>query len=485
SLVQLKGCDGYIGQVWTGTARTHNQYKGVPKERTFETAFCEYGSLHKLVRSKGRRMWYLNDPVEDSPKHSWADYQRNWECTLVASLLWPDMWRFEVMPWPSRVFTGYFPSKERSSENPNEEIKNILIPADYATEVVTVINVLNDMKQSDVQRDMGIRGIGVLVSDTMMFQRGEPSPSDLYLGSFYGLSLPLIKRGIPVEPVQYENVTIDKYLDPYKVLFLTYEGMKPPSPELHVALSKWVRKGGILIFVDADSDPYNSVNEWWNNGKLSYKLPRIHLFEQMEQGTATKPGIYPFGDGALIYSAASPAKLTEQADGDEPIVNLAKQACELADVEWKETNYFIMRRGPYLIAAGLDESPKTTTREVKGLFVDLFSPTLDITRKIAVKPNDRMLYLDVNKTGRTAPAALASASQIVGEKKSQNSVEFHSEGPAKTMCATRILLPNAPKSVKIGDYTPEQVKSDWDADSKTLLLRYPNSPEGLVVRVEF
>ncbi|MDO8683299.1 MAG: hypothetical protein Q7N50_07460, partial [Armatimonadota bacterium] len=24
SLVQLKGCDGYIGQVWTGTARTHN-----------------------------------------------------------------------------------------------------------------------------------------------------------------------------------------------------------------------------------------------------------------------------------------------------------------------------------------------------------------------------------------------------------------------------------------------------------------------------
>ncbi len=35
------GADGYIAQVWTGTARTPNAYCGDRRERTFETAFLE------------------------------------------------------------------------------------------------------------------------------------------------------------------------------------------------------------------------------------------------------------------------------------------------------------------------------------------------------------------------------------------------------------------------------------------------------------
>ncbi len=68
SLVQV-GADGYIAQVWTGTSRTPNIYEGRRKERTFETAFLEYGAMQNLVRASGRRVWYLNDPVEDNPNH--------------------------------------------------------------------------------------------------------------------------------------------------------------------------------------------------------------------------------------------------------------------------------------------------------------------------------------------------------------------------------------------------------------------------------
>ena len=32
----------------------------------------------------------------------------------------------------------------------------------------------------------------------MMFERADPKPSDQYLGSFYGLALPLVLRGIPL-----------------------------------------------------------------------------------------------------------------------------------------------------------------------------------------------------------------------------------------------------------------------------------------------
>jgi hypothetical protein len=163
SLVLLPGCDGYIGQVWTGTARTPNVYQGLLKERTFESAFFEYGVLSNLVRSTGRRMWYLNDPVEDNPDHSWKDYRRNWESTLVASLLWPDMWRYEVAPWPSRVFTGQYPVKDITERTPGEKVETEGIPADYATELLTVFNSMNDLNQPDVKWNCGTEGIGILV----------------------------------------------------------------------------------------------------------------------------------------------------------------------------------------------------------------------------------------------------------------------------------------------------------------------------------
>jgi hypothetical protein len=94
SLARLNGCDGYIAQVWTGTSRTPNMYRGQSRERTFETAFLEYGAMQNLVRSTGRTVWYLNDPIEDNPNHGWADYRRNWECTLTASLFPSEVWRY-------------------------------------------------------------------------------------------------------------------------------------------------------------------------------------------------------------------------------------------------------------------------------------------------------------------------------------------------------------------------------------------------------
>ena len=107
---------GYIAQVWTGTARTPNVYDGERKERTFETAFLEYGAMQNLVRASRRRIWYLNDPVADSPNNTWDDYRSHWQSTLTASLLMPEVSSYEIMPWPQRVFTGMHPATEQDAE---------------------------------------------------------------------------------------------------------------------------------------------------------------------------------------------------------------------------------------------------------------------------------------------------------------------------------------------------------------------------------
>src|SRR6185437_2270198 len=180
SLINV-GCDGYVAQVWTGTARTPNVYDGRLRERTFDSAFLEYGAMQNLVRASGRRVWYLNDPVEDNPRHTWEDYRNNWESTLTASLLQPEVWRYEIMPWPQRIFLGRYRSSAQSRRRDP-------IPKDYETELQAVISAMGDMKQpTNATRweAAGTQGIGVLVSDTLMFQRGGADASDQHLGNFF------------------------------------------------------------------------------------------------------------------------------------------------------------------------------------------------------------------------------------------------------------------------------------------------------------
>src|SRR5690606_8745637 len=129
----------------------------------------------------------------------------------------------------------------------------------------------------------------------------DPSPSDSHFGNFYGLAMPLVKRGMPAEAVQIETSPYE----PYKVMLLTYEGQKPPTPESHEKLAAWVRAGGALVMVDNDRDPYLKVREWWNEGEQKHDTPRHHLFDLLGVDR-DKEGLTQVGDGAVVYASASP-----------------------------------------------------------------------------------------------------------------------------------------------------------------------------------
>lgn len=382
------GADGYIAQVWTGTARTPTYYGGRRKERTFEAAFLEYGAMSGLVNGTGLPLWYLNDPVEDDPKHDWTDYRAQWESTLTASLLHPEVSRYEVMPWPDRIFNGKYPMKSVAAvkSTTKRSVEKVAIPAAYETELQTVISALGDMKQTNIRWEYsGTDGVGVLVSDTMMFERADPSPSDPNLGSFYGLAMPLLKRGIPVQPVQIESAASAGYLNRYKLLLLTYEGQKPPSPEFHDALARWVHNGGALVVVDNDRDPYNSVREWWNAAPYSYRTPREHLFDLLGL-PRDATGLYRIGSGVLVSARLSPATLTYRKDGAEQIRRLTRRAAFAIKLAWHEANALVLRRGPYIVAAGLNESvPNANLVVLHGRYVNLFDARLPMSARLRAR----------------------------------------------------------------------------------------------------
>jgi len=476
SLINV-GADGYIAQIWTGTAREPNYYKGSLKERTFETAFLEYGAMQNLVRASGRRVWYLNDPIEDNANHDWTDYRTNWESTLTASLLQPEVWRYEIMPWPERIFN----SKHRATKT-NEEL--VQIPKTYETELQTVISALGDMKQPETHWiSAGTEGVGILVSDTMMFQRADPMISDEKLGSFYGLALPLMKRGVPVEPVQVESAGAPGLLGRYKVLYLTYEGQKPPKPEFHALLAQWVRAGGSLVVVDDDRDPYNAVREWWNTAPYSYKTPRQHLFEQL----GVKPdatGVTKVGRGTVVFAANSPAALSRDAGGDAVVEKLGQEAARAAGVQWKESSSLVMQRGPYVIAAGLDEaSTQTRPFQLHGRFIDLFDSEQSVKVNPEVREGERMLLVDLADAERSGkPRILAAACRITDEVNSAQRLSFHADGIAQTSAVVTVYLPRAPKQVKLGGSvaTPDQYRYE----NHLLHIKFNNSIDGILVELD-
>lgn len=477
-LMDLPEMDGYIAQVWTGTARTANFYAGVRAERTFETAYFEYGQMLAMVRPTGRKVWFLADPVEDNPNRSWADYKRNYEATVTASLMWPEVHRFEVMPWPNRIFCGTFPSEDGQDTR-------VGMPQDYATEVLTIINALNDMNQPDVQFDCGTRGLGILVSDTMMFQRAAPHPSDHDMGFFYGLALPLFKAGVPLEVVQLENVLEPECLKPYRLLLLTYEGQKPLKPAYHEALAEWVRAGGALLVAGDASDPYHRVSEWWNENGQAATTPYAHLFDTLGVSGQYLDEPRKVGQGFVCRLDRNPAHLDDAPEGADLVRQTVARVLDAQGAKLDTTNHIVVRRGPYIVAAALDESLGDAPLTVPGPVVDLYDPDLPVLAERVLQPGERTLCCDIGwyAAKGTAAKVLAAACRVRGERLEGNRLSFTTRGPAGTMANARVLLPSEPASVAA---SPEiELQHTWDDASKTLWLRFPNRAADTAFSVEW
>lgn len=480
SLARLNGCDGYIAQVWTGTSRTPNLFRGQLRERTFETAFLEYGVMQNLVRATGRTVWYLNDPIEDNPNHDWEDYRVNWESTLTASLLQPEVWQYEVAPWPERVFGGRYPKRTKREDRES-------IPPAYATELQIVMNALNNLRQPRVEWDAGTSGLGVLVSDSLMFQRTEPTPSDPHLGNVYGLALPLLKRGMPVTPVQLENATVPHCFDEFRVLLLSYHGQKPLSPDVHTPLADWVKRGGALVVVDDDSDPYARVREWWNSDRYHYATPREQLFEQLGlngKGDWAECKSVKVGKGSVSWLLESPAKLAASAEGDTRLVASVKQAASAAGLKWRESNYLLLRRGPYIVAAGLDESVPGEPKELRGRFVNLFDPQLQVCNVVKLVPATRFFLLDLDEAQGGKPRVLASACKALPKQYgSARQLSLTVEGVGGTPALVLLHAPKPPKTITlegqpITDFT-------HDPTARLLWIRFPNESTPRELSVPF
>lgn len=484
SLASLSVVDGYIAQVWTGTSREPNYYNGIYRERVFETAYLEYGSMESMTAPTGRKMFFLTDPIEDRSR-DWDDYRSNYQATFTAQLLYPAIADYEIMPWPERIYEGLY----NVSADSDEKAK---IPEAYATQMHVMINTLNEMPRS-TNRVSGSEGISVLMGNSLMFQRypTHDGYDDPQLSNFYGHALPLLKRGIPLKSVHLENLSYPATLEETKILLMTYSNMKPLEREAHTYLAEWVRKGGILLYSGRDDDPFQSVSEWWNSDGLDYPTASAHLFEMLGLEAAPPEGDYSVGKGSVTILRHDPKEYVLQEGGDEKLISkvqtLYEEIADAGPLTFK--NSFHLTRGNYEMIAVLNEGVTDEPFTIEGLFIDLFDPQLPVIKSKSVKPGSQSLLYNIARVNdKKRPQVLATAARVSHEEQSEGSYSFVARSPIESTNVMRVMLPGKADECTVRDSNGRIIpdgKWSWDEESHTLLIQFENHPDGLSVNIQY
>lgn len=540
-MLDMDCIDGFIAQVWSGTSGTGNVYEGHYKSRTFETAYFEYGIMQELIRNTEKKMWFLHDPVEDFPENGWDVYRRKYLKTLTASLFWTGVDRYEVCPWPNRVFNGRYPKKLGMAEGmiPTTDLEGAKdIPKEYATMISGMIQLLGDMQQ-ETSRLLGNEApVGILMSDTSLYQRSFPdelpanqrnlggaqqkmirlkgleeavnhrvvdgretedeeqlyqeilkNPAELYAyisgcayPNFFGIAMPLLKYGLPVRPVYLEHTMRYKNdLDAYRYLIVSYEYMKPEHPSCNEALADWVKRGGCLIYIGDGSDPYHTVKSWWNapDGRETFQSPAEHLFSKMGLPNALDTGIYAVGKGIAALFKAAPAWLTTDRSAAAEYRGFVRNALGKAGYFWQETNSLVMERGPYRIITVMDESCSTKPYCAEGLFTDLLAEGYPVVHEITVPSGEEGLLFDYAKVEDATLRVIATAARIEKLECGDRSFEVHEKAADRIHVNTRIRLPFRPVVVEAVDEDggPVALYMEWEEASRTVLLSYESQDQ--------
>ena len=523
-LLDIPTIDGCIAQVWTGTSRVANVYNGIYKERTFETAFLEYGIMQELVKGTGRKMWFVCDPIDDCYGITWDNYEFNYKRTLIASLLQPKVYRYEICPWPWRIFDdNVYPkivSTHCNSKDPPAPGAT-RIPKHYSTLLSGTFQMLGDMNQPEYSFEGINSGVGIFMSDSGMFQRAYPdgivedanvkerllkvknlnndtgeikkdeelmkqleTDDNALLDyirtesfpNFFGMAMPLLKYGLPVTPVQLDNVRrFTGYLDDYKTLILSYEYMKPESPDINTAIATWLMAGGSLIYIGDGSDPYHNIESWWK--KSGYSDPALHLFTLLGFDGRPENGSYDIGKGKLSVLNMSPARLTLSEEHSNNYRSFIKDILASTGENWEYRNDITLRRGPYVISAVMDESCSDESKVITGNFVDMLSSEYNIITEKVIKPDEVAVLFDLDKINDEDFRIVASASRIFNFDITDEG--FTSEMKAADLIRSyvRVRMPKEVKSVTAVNEDGKNVELNftWDEASRTMLIIYESN----------
>jgi hypothetical protein len=135
---------------------------------------------------------------------------------------------------------------------------------------------------------------------------------------------------------------------------------------------------------------------------------------------------------------------------------------------WKDTNYLLLRRGPYVIASGLDESVSASAKALEGRFVNLFDSELRVQRRVTLHPASRIFLRDLDDRAPNSSPVLAAACKVIAMKENTYAVE----GIANTQGIVLLQSEKQPTHVTLDG--KELSSLEFSQADKLLRVKFPN-----------
>jgi hypothetical protein len=457
--------DGFVGQVWTGPVNWALANYSSPDKSFFTSAYALYDYFAALTANRDKKLWLLADPVEDDPKHTWAEFEEWYRHCLAAKLMFPAIDTYEVMPWPDRIF---LPGQETGGGTP--------APEKYRIGLLSAIQVLQDVPQADAKANPhALRPVGVAIGDSALWLPGQPPVLD----GLYSLMLPLVGTQ-RVAACLAERWTEPKYLDRFSAVVLSYENFVPTRPEQNVALADWVKRGGSLVVLGGGGNLKGDAF-WWT--RMNQPSPLHHLLSLFATEIAGDVD-RRVGRGWVMRREVSPRQCASSPERARAYWSLVSDADLRAQpVASMAVSGRRVDRGPYTIAHAQRE-PKI----IDGPVVDVLDPDLPLLAKVTLHPGQSGIYRQVGEQLKSSqPAVLHCTHRLVEQKAQADRTSVLMRGPAQTPAAVRMWAGDAQVTQAVvhvadkADVKPEIIP----APNKTVLFRFDNVPEGAELEVSW
>jgi len=213
---------------------------------------------------------------------------------------------------------------------------------------------------------------------------------------------------------------------------------------------------------------------------MKYATPRHHLFDKL--GLAhDATGQYKVGRGVVIFEKRSPSALSRANGGADTVRDAIKRAMAATGQTWKESPALVLRRGPYIIAAGLADPADTTPITIKGRFIPLFDAAQPVVSEFPIAAGARALLVDLDRFPKDSAGVVAAACRVSNQKIAGDSITFDAIGQAETNAVVSLLLPRGPGGVTIDASALPADAFDYQAG--VLRIRFPNRGQTVHISV--
>ena len=506
--------EGVIGQTWSDTIRTAYPYKNKSVVDEYLNAYIDFASYLDSV--EGNNFFALADPMADNSEATEIQNRYAYRQTIAASLMHPQIHRFEICPWVNRAFAN--------------------VSSTYRTIQTQCYNALNYVGGKAITMHTGTPGIKYAVSDTISWLKNEkwsPATSE----GLYGVTMPLATAGIPVGIKSMEQLYTADDLSDTKILILSYDNQLPMSETVNEAIADWVKKGGVLLLTSGCNDYWDAADRFWAKdgspiinlfGKLGISgvtinrdvdfqtsdsitfagnfsadiatdkiIPRIgrfaFVYEGAENPILTQGGSTigfeeKVGDGHVIAVSLPTTYYANSKNGCDLLLALTKYAAQYAGLEYATTNLMLTERGRLTVAHALTENDT-----VEGRYIDIYDENLSVVTDPAIKKKDSLILWDISGYDLSVPRFGFSGGELLKNEdgsykltETADEMKFSYTSPLNTRISTRIIVPEGRYPDKVTAYnngeeiTPVIV---WNNATSSLLLMIDGCAQGTDVTI--